>query len=91
MGCDGGQAPEGKAVDFLAVPANLYYTTIHRVVHTQPTRACVALCIVHACTNITCNKIDVGRAHVNKLFVCAYLFLERALFTNLRNRSVCAC
>jgi hypothetical protein len=48
------------------VTANLYYTATHRVMHIQPTRACFALCIVHVFTNVTCNKIDVDKAHVAK-------------------------
>ena len=53
--------------DLLAVNANLYYTTLHRVIQIQPTRACFALCIVHVFTNITCNKIDVDEALVKKV------------------------
>jgi len=64
--CDSGQAPVGQAADLLAVTANMYYTTIHQVIHIQPTRACFALCIVHVLTNITCNKINVHKAHVEK-------------------------
>jgi len=91
VGCNGGQATECKTADLLAPTANLYYTAIHRAIRIQPTRACFALCIVHVSTNITCNKIDVGRAHVDKPFECAYLFHARVLYTNLRERSVCAC
>jgi len=66
VGYDGGPLPEGKTADLIAVPANLYYTTIHRVIQIQPTRACFALCMVHVSTSITCNNINVDNAHVEK-------------------------
>jgi len=53
--------------DLLAVNANLYYTTLHRVIQIQPTRACFALCIVHVSTNKPAT-IDVDKAGVEKFF-----------------------
>ena len=88
MGCD--SAIECQAVDLLVPTANLYYTAIDRVIPIQPTRACFALCIVHVSTNITCDKINVDKAHVDKPYVCAYLLLSCALHAGLHDRSVCA-